>query len=77
MCAVELRCVLTGEDRFLFIVSMSYGMYWTFVTCSLVCLVDQFCSAIVDFSLLIIVLNIHVDVHSLHTELCSLYGKMD
>jgi len=34
---VELRCVLNDEDRFMFILSMSYEMYWSFVTCSLVC----------------------------------------
>jgi len=33
---------------------------------------DQLCSAVVDFSLLIVVLNI--DIHSFHTELCSLYS---
>jgi len=32
---VELRCVPADEDRFLFILSMSYGMCWPFVTCCL------------------------------------------
>jgi len=56
----ELRCVLNDEDRFMFILSMSYEMYWLLSLVVLCAKLISFGSAVVDFSLLIVVLNIDV-----------------